>query len=92
MKKAIKVLFFAVLFMVASPLLMHAQDSTAVVDTTTVSIAQTILAALGAKWGIVGVVGTILFFVSEGLSLIPAVKSNGVFQLIGSILGMFKKK
>ena len=37
------------------------------------------------------VISTALFFVSEALALIPAVKANGVFQLIYGILAKLAK-
>ncbi len=43
-------------------------------------------AALSANSGTVALITTVLFGASEALSLIPKVKSNGVFQLVSNIL------
>jgi len=40
----------------------------------------------------IAIVVTALFAVSEALSLIPKVKSNGVFQLIANIIRKVAKK
>jgi len=40
----------------------------------------------------IAIVVTALFAVSEALSLIPKVKSNGVFQLIANIIRKIAKK
>lgn len=92
MKKVLKCLFLAAIVMIAAPLLMVAQGTPAASDSTTVSIAQTVITALDSKWPVIAVIGTILFFLSEALSLIPSVKANGVFQLIGKIVSLFKPK
>ena len=93
MKKLSKVLLgvvaVAAIFLV--PSLAFAQDSTAVANPATGMI-DTVVSALEIKWPIIGTIGTILFFVSEGLSLIPSVKSNGIFQLIASALTKLFKK
>lgn len=95
MKKSAKVIL-ATLFLMAvlvSPAVLFAQDSTAVGGGADVDIFQTILEALSAKWTIVATIGTILFFISEGLSYIKSVDSNGIFQLVHKVLkAVFSKK
>ena len=40
----------------------------------------------------IAIVATALFAISEALSLIPKVKSNGVFQLVANIIRKVAKK
>lgn len=93
MKKSIMVILatLSLMAVLVCPAVLFAQDSTAVGGGADVDIFQTILSALSLKWPIVATIGTILFFISEGLSLIKSVSANGVFQLIQSILKVFKK-
>ncbi len=93
MKKFSKVLLSmaAAIAVILVPALAFAQDSTSVAATTS-GVVETVISALEIKWPVIATVGTILFFLSEGLSLIPTVKANGVFQLVSSILAKLFKK
>lgn len=69
-----------------------AQTSTAVSDSTTVAVTDSIFSVLETKYPIVTIIGTVLFFISEALSFFPKIEANGVFQLVAKILSYFKKK
>lgn len=53
-------------------------------DSTLVKIAQNGLSAIEVKYSWIAPVLGVLFLISEGLSAIPSVKANSIYQLIFS--------
>jgi len=96
MKKLLKIAFLiAIVFIVGTPLLMFAQDTTTVANpgALTNSIGQTLVSWLELKWPVIGTIGSVLFLISEALGNIASVKANSVFQLVSGVLkSLFGKK
>jgi len=92
-KALLKVLVVAAIVIVATPLVMYAQDSTAISAPATSDILSSIVAWLESKWPVIASIGTMLFVLSELLGNIPAVKANSVYQLVAPwIAKLFGKK
>ena len=60
-------------------------------DSTYVKIANDVLTPLEAKHSWIAPVLAVLFILSEALAAIPAVKANGIFQLVSNWIGALKK-
>lgn len=92
--KIAKVLFTVAFVLVCGVLFAQSGDSTIANPTGSADgLIQSLSTWIEAKWPIVGTIGSILFLISEGLALIPSIKSNSVFQLIFGWLGkLFSKK
>ena len=70
----------AMIVMVMSIGIVTAQDSTAV------NIVNDILPSVESRYPIVTIVLSVLWGISELLSLIPSIKANGIFQLIFGVI------
>lgn len=62
------------------------------VDSTYIPVITSVLNAIEGKYTWVAPLFVVLFFISEGLAQIPAVRANSIFQLIFGYLGIIEKK
>gem|GEM_PF-3062939 len=87
MKKLINLMLVAAIAIVATPLLMYAQDTTHYVGNAEASgVISVLYSYLQSKYPIIATITTVLFLVSEILAGIPSIKANSVFQLVYGIL------
>ena len=85
MKKIFKLLLFAAIAIVATPLLMYAQDTT-LVNGVGSDLLKTVIGGVATQYPILGLVGTGLFVVSELLGTSKKVAANSVFQVIAGLV------
>ncbi len=84
--KKIKLWFsLAVLATILTPLVMYAQDSTAIAFEPS-GLLKTVADGVSTQYPIVGLIGTGLFVVSELLGSSKKVAANSVFQLVSGLL------